>query len=250
MRFGDASMAPPRAVARRSRSLFFPGAALVMLAIMFAGFAPSFYLRFAFVASPLPVHVIIHGLIMTAWQGLYAVQAWLAHAGRISQHRRLGWLGCALAVLAFVSSIQAALLQPARLAAAGTEVPGGITLLVVSSLFGRVSFAVLVGLAIHWRRERAIHARLMYWAALISAAPALAGTRRLGEMLMPVFPTSFPPQLALIWLGWIAILAHDWHEDHRFHPASVIPPIVMLFAVWSVEDWVVLLPTVKAFVEG
>ena len=91
-----ATMAP-RARAIRSEQLFYLVMAAAILVTIFAGFAPSFYLRGAVAPyapmlqlSPL---VLLHGLLFTGWVTLFAVQAGLISAGRTDLHRKLGVLG-------------------------------------------------------------------------------------------------------------------------------------------------------------
>ena len=75
--------------ARRAR-LFYPGLALAMLAVVFVGFAPSYYLKGAIGSRPLPLLFHVHGAAFTAWMLLLVTQAALvASAGWASQEG--GW---------------------------------------------------------------------------------------------------------------------------------------------------------------
>ena len=72
---------------------FFSALALMLLVLVAAGFAPSFYARDWFMpAVPLPPLVRVHGIIGTAWVLLFALQALLVARARVQCHRRGGVL--------------------------------------------------------------------------------------------------------------------------------------------------------------
>ena len=72
------------------RSTFFLIASSLMTLIVFLGFLPSFYLRPYFRDNGLPLHLIVHGVVMTAWQLLFLTQTILVARRRTDLHRRLG----------------------------------------------------------------------------------------------------------------------------------------------------------------
>src|SRR3954471_16425304 len=102
----------PDAWARDRR--FFTGIALAILATVFLGFAPSYYLKLVFgapgvsgvpVLSPL-MHV--HGMIFTAWVVVFVVQTRLVAGRRLALHRRIGYGAAGLAVAMVVVGTLAA----------------------------------------------------------------------------------------------------------------------------------------------
>lgn len=141
-------------------------------------------------------------------------------------------------------------MQPARLAEAGVTLPFPLELLVVGNLFGFALFAGFVTVAIKWRRNSELHKRLIFWACVVTMGPALTGMRNLGEMLAPFFPASLPPEQALVWIAWIALLTHDWLSRRAFHPASIIGGFLILFVQFPVVDWIVAIPAVGAWVQS
>lgn len=221
-----------------------------MTLVVFLGFLPSFYLRPAFRDTPLPLHLIIHGVIMTAWQLLFLTQTILVARRRTDLHRRLGWVGAALAFMVVVTGVHTTLLQPSRLAEAGITLPFPLELLVIGNLFGFVMFAGFVSVAIKWRRDARLHKRLIFWAYVVTMGPSLTAQRSLGEMLAPVFPASLPPEMALVWIAWVALLAHDWLSARKFHPASVMGGFLILFVQFPVVDWIVAIPAVGDWVRS
>jgi hypothetical protein len=89
---------------------FFVAIAIVMVVFMAIGFGPSLYLRPIFgtvdrFGPHLPIHLIAHGVALTAWFVLFAIQTLLVRMGRRDLHRRLGVLGAAVAVAVVVTSV-------------------------------------------------------------------------------------------------------------------------------------------------
>ena len=93
---------------RPDRPLFVIGLLLVLI-IVFAGFAPTFYLKGLFGTPPLSNLLFAHGLIMSIWIALLVVQTVLVEFGRTDLHRRLGVAGVGVAVLLVIVGTAAAL---------------------------------------------------------------------------------------------------------------------------------------------
>ena len=91
------SLATPAPVlpGRRFDHFFFSSMALLMLATVFVGFAPTYYLTGVF-RAPLPSLIIhLHGAAFSCWILLLVTQTSLVSAGRVDIHRRLGIGGTA-----------------------------------------------------------------------------------------------------------------------------------------------------------
>ncbi len=155
---------PRRSVSRRSEHTFYTGMSLLIAAVVFAGFARTYFLRSYFHPESLPLLVELHGLVFTAWILLFIAQTTLVAARRTDIHRRLGWVGAALAatlvVVAWLTALgavrHAVLVGDAEAARAFFAIP-------ISDI---VVFAALVGAAIVYRRESSSHKRLMLLATL------------------------------------------------------------------------------------
>ncbi len=234
----------------RARSRFFLVTAALMTLIVFLGFLPSFYLRPHFRTQPLPLHLIVHGVIMTAWQLLFLAQTILVARRRTDLHRRLGVVGVGLAALVVVTGIVATVLQPARLAEAGVTLPFPVELLVIGNLFGFCLFSGLVAAAFWRRRDAPSHKRLIFWACVVTLGPALTPARDLGAMIAPFFPAMFPPEIALGWIAWIALLLHDWRTVRSFHPVTIIGGFLVLFVQHALVDWFLMMDPVAAWARG
>jgi hypothetical protein len=77
---------------------FYSAMALALLAVVLAGFTPTFFGRAWFAAgAPLRPGVVMHGVIGSAWVLLFALQAALVAGHRVEWHQRLGLLGALFA---------------------------------------------------------------------------------------------------------------------------------------------------------
>ncbi len=213
--------------------MFFTRAAAVMLAGVLIGFAPTFFLRPAYFTDPLPLLLVVHGVAMTAWFLVLAVQAYLAETGRLRWHRPLGWAGTVVAALVVVSSPPViARSVPTGLAAG---LPGfAVSFIFMTGMLRVVFFAAMIVVAIRYRRRRVVHTRALFMASLSNFAPA---TSRMATMLgSNVLLVAF---LYLIPFG-IALAVHDRRTLTRVHPLTswgvaalvliLVLPIGLLFA--------------------
>ena len=166
---------------------FYSGMALFMLALVFIGFAPSFYLRdYIQVPRPNPTltpMVMLHGLAFTAWMLVFLAQTMLVAAGRRDLHIRLGQMGMVLALLLVPLMYMVSVGQVARANQPPFSTPLGWTAI---PLFIIPPFAVLVWLGWRNRRNPQAHKRLMLGAALLMMDPAI-GRLPLGPPVVEVF---------------------------------------------------------------
>ncbi len=157
---------------------FYSGTAIVMALIVFAGFAPTFYLRSAF-GAPVSVTglttitpvVLAHGIAFTAWVVLFVTQTSLIATRNVAVHRRLG-----LASVVLAATMVAVGLPTAFAAAARGSAPAGLEPLVflVVPVFDLVLFVGFFAAAFLRRREKEAHKRLMLL-AYVSILPAAVG---------------------------------------------------------------------------
>lgn len=186
-------------------------AAAVALLFVFAGFAPTFYLKGVYGAPELTTLKFVHGLVMTAWFTLFLVQARLAATGRIAMHRQLGVLGLVVALLV-VTLGTAIAITAARSGSAPIGLPPLVFL--VMPIGEMVVFAVLVTLALALRRRSAYHKRLMLLATLAMLTPAMA------RLPFEFIKAGGPPVIfGLTDLVIIACIAFDTAKNRRLHPA-------------------------------
>jgi len=198
-------------------------------AIVFWGFAPTYYLKAWFETPALSGFVHLHGALMTAWIALFLIQVALFGTGRVKWHRRLGTVGAVLAATIVLVGWRVALSWGAR-ENAHPSGPGPAPLPFMGFLLWvLVSYALLVGTALLLRRRPDYHKRLMLLScfALMSAG---------------VFRLSFPTVPTLDY--WIhggpggvlgldlfpvyLVIAYDTWHHRRLHPAFVGGTLVLV----------------------
>ena len=208
-----AATAPPphRSLASSDRR-FFLSISIVIALVVFAGFAPTYYLRGYYQTEPLRSVFAIHGAVFSAWVVLFVVQAALVSARRTDIHRKLGVVGGVLAALMLVMGYQAAIAAATR----GFSTPGLPPPLVFLAvpMFDLVVFAALVGAALWYRRNPAAHKRLMLLAMLAVITAAIA-------RLPGVLPLGPPAFFGLTDLFLIVGIAWDKWTRGRVHPAYI-----------------------------
>lgn len=211
-------MATP-SVSRRisDRKLYILVAILTPL-IVLAGFARTYYLKGFFSTPELPSRFVhLHGIVMTLWIALFVVQVSLIATKRTRVHQRLGVLGAILALVVFVVGVLTALYAAARLATVSA-----LQFLVIP-LGDMVSFAVLIGLALYYRRRLEIHKRLMLLGALNVLTPAIA--RIPLDFIQNGGPLVF---FGLTDLCLLACVAFDTFKHRRLHPVFLWGSILLI----------------------
>jgi hypothetical protein len=240
---------------RRGGPFFFV-MALIMLTLVVIGFSPTFYLR-GIVKAPVPPgpitpYLIVHGVVMTCWYGLFCVQAFLAMTGRVGWHRQLGLVGAVLALAVLVMGVYVPLHLPARLAGLGVPIEQqlkvGLHGVVIGNLVSMVSFAGLVLAALLLRARRPWHGRLLYATFVLTIAPAFgsAGRRMLDVLISAVFPPWLPVTLLFVLFAFMALAVHDVRTIRRVHPATWVGAgvyvvtlvlVIVLVPVPAMQHW-------------
>ena len=207
----------PRRNRRFAERCFFCAMAAAILATVFVGFAPSFYLKGVVPGTrplfPLTPLVIFHGCAFTGWVVLLAVQTALVTAGRVDLHRRLGLFGAGLAALMVAVGIMTAIYAAKR----GSHPPGTDSLhFLVVPLFDISVFALLVFLGVRARRDPPAHKRLMLLSTLAILTAAVA---RWPLAIMHAGPIAF---FSVSDLFLLPLLAFDLATLGRIHRASLL----------------------------
>jgi hypothetical protein len=202
------------AVTRVAERRFYIGSAIVISALCFAGFARSYYLRAWFGKRALAPILQLHGLIMTAWIVLFAVQIVFIAKQRIQLHRKLGVLGALLAALvvglgAFIVVRDVGRQSPNATAASFWA------LFAAFDGINLILFGGLVFVAVSMRRRSDVHKRLMLLAALSLLPPAL------GRIASHFVPDEREPitKLAVLAGCVVLVLLIDTLRHRRLHPA-------------------------------
>jgi hypothetical protein len=209
------SLRSPAVPGTAAERRFFSAMALAMLATVFVGFAPSFFLRPLFPGWPAPAESIfyVHGVVFAAWIALLVTQALLVSAGRTDLHRRLGVIGAALAVVMVVLGTVAALVA-ARRATGFVGVPVPPLQFLAIPLFDMVLFPCFVALGIAQRRTPQNHKRWMLLATIALLAAAIARW----PVLSGFGPLAF---FGLTDLFVVALAVWDLRTRKRLHPVTL-----------------------------
>jgi uncharacterized membrane protein YozB (DUF420 family) len=212
--------------------LFFVVMACAVMAAVFVGFAPTFYLRGSFVQTrPMSALLHVHGIVFSAWIALFLVQSLLIARGSRRLHRRLGWLGAMIAV-AMVILVLAANVEELRRVNGFPSPPLALSL----SLFDITAFALLVGAALYLRKRADWHKRFMLSATivLLGAPMFRAAANLIGRSDME--RVSIVGTL-LVDAFFVPCLIYDLYTRRRIHPAFAVGFAVALIDQ-TVQVWV------------
>jgi hypothetical protein len=220
------SRQPPFAAPARYEHVFYVGVALVLLALVAAGFTPTFFARDVAALGPLASPVLAHGIAGTVWLLLFATQVALAAKGRVAWHRRLGPAAAAVAAV-FVASGAVVIANLER--SHGAEPLMWRAPHVFTNAAPLTLFALFVAAGV-WQRSRAArHKRLMLLAAVALAPPAIG--RWFAELGM-----------ADLNLGAYAALAFaspvfDWLAHGRAHAISLLGATTLVAVDIATTAW-------------
>jgi uncharacterized membrane protein YozB (DUF420 family) len=213
---------------RASERTFFSGFTVLMAAVVFAGFARTYYLRplvpTTALAGQLPVTRLIHvhALLFSGWMVLLVVQARLVATRNLALHRRLGAASVALAVLMVGVGTVTALHAVGR----GVSPPGlDARRFLVVPLFALLVFAILYGTAILERRNPQAHKRLMLLATIGLLPPALA------RWLIFYLGLGAPVVLGATTLFLVPLVVWDLRTRGRLHPATLWGGLFVVLSV-------------------
>jgi hypothetical protein len=197
-------------------------AAILTPIIILAGFARTYYLKGLFNTPAIPSRLVhLHGLVMTLWVVLFVTQVSLVATRRTKTHQRLGILGAVLAALVIVVGTLTGLYAAARGSSPG---PPALQFLIVP-LGDMLVFAVLIGLALYFRRQLQTHKRLMLLAAVNLLTPAIA--RIPVGFIERGGPLAF---FGLTDLCLLACVAFDTFKHRRLHPVFLWGTLLVILS--------------------
>ena len=130
-------------------------------------------------APELPLYVVAHGALATAWLVLFLVQTLLISSGRRAVHQKLGVGGLFVAAGVVVSGVNALFLGiPRLIALADPPDPSIVIAEQLPSFTGDLGtfmvFAMAVGGAAYFRRRPETHKQLILLASMTLITPAIA----------------------------------------------------------------------------
>ena len=214
----DHVVAAPAARERR----FYLGMSLAVFMVVFAGFAPSYYLKSlthlthyptgALISPTLPLVLHVHAAVLSLWLLLLLVQTTLVAAGRTDLHRRLGIAGASLLPVILALGVITAIRGGRDGWNPGGPFADSLEFMIVG--LGDITiFTGFVAAGLYCRRQPDIHKRLMILGALGGLMwPAI--TR------MPYVAPHTPAMFALLLALLAALPIHDYMTVRRIHPVT------------------------------
>jgi hypothetical protein len=163
-------MATAMAVRQKPRTddIFFTGMTLLILLVVFLGFAKSYFLA-GMLGAKLPnILVHIHGALFVTWTLLLLLQTTLVATGKVKLHTTLGVCGFVLIPVMVVVAVLTLFDSIRR-----NGVAVAPELLLVGDLVELGLFAALTCWALLARRDSASHKRLMVLGTLAMLGPAI-----------------------------------------------------------------------------
>lgn len=199
---------------------FFISLALVMLLVVCAGFLPSI-VHETERRAPLSALAAAHGFVFVLWLIIFALQSRLVASGRVAVHRRLGMFA---AVFVLPLMVILGYATTAAMVRRGFDLSGDLRIEhdpLYESVFPFVDlfvFAMLITMAVAYRRRPEIHRRLMLFGniALMGAPLAhfIGHVPRLAAMPAAII-------LVPISLFLIAAIAREFRTAGKVHPLTV-----------------------------
>lgn len=196
---------------------FFAGMAVVMAGVVFAGFAPTFYLSHALDGPALTPLAQVHGVVFSFWVLLFIVQPMFILTGRFASHRWLGTAGGVLAALMVVVGMATGIAAASRGFAPGG---GDARSFLIIPLGGIAVFGATVATAIAFRHSPDVHKRLMLIANVSLLDPAIA---RMPFEFLAVHPLI---SFGLSCLVIVALALYDFATLGRVHRATWVGGLV------------------------
>ncbi|MFL6231359.1 MAG: hypothetical protein ACJ741_21500 [Pyrinomonadaceae bacterium] len=211
----------PTGIAGRQRERFFYiGIAIVIVGVVFGGFARTYFLRPYFTTRALMPLLHLHGIVFTSWLVLYFTQTILVAAKRTDIHRRLGVAGAVLAVLMVLIGTITAIIRAQQGATPSEQIPPLVHLVV--PLADMLVFAILIGAGFYFRRRPDVHKRLMLLATISILTAAIA---RLPFAFLKAGPPAF---FGITDLFIAACFIYDITTRRRVHRATALGGLLIV----------------------
>ena len=149
-----------------TRSKFYLGMSALLLFFVIVGFSRSLFLKTWFEIPDLPIHLNIHGAVLTCWFFLALAQPLLIRRHQVKLHRKVGVAGIFLAVAVVLTGVMTLVHRDFPNM---DEMPhrAGPNLASLLMFLTCVIFGVLL------RRRSEAHKRLMLLASIPIVSPAL-----------------------------------------------------------------------------
>ena len=213
--------------------VFVIGLMLIASAVIFAGFARTYYLNAFFAHRSLTGAVHLHGFLFSTWFVLLFVQMTLIAKRRIDLHRRVGYIGAFLA-LSMVIVAMIVIIHAARYGTLAKPPGLPIANFLVVPFFDVIVFATLAGAGLYFRTRPQVHKRLMILATL--------GILTAGLARIPLDFIRNRDISTIFLMGDVVALiyiVHDTLTSKRLHPACLFGGLLIVLSVpfrFTIDD--------------
>lgn len=227
----------PRTAGRRAShgERFFVVVTIAATAVVFAGFARTYYLKTLFPMPAFPSLFHIHGALFSAWMLLLLAQVSLVASGRARLHRRVGLAGQLLVVPMLVTGMLVAIAAARGQAPISAAVArGDLTMpglelppleAIVIPLMTLLLFAVFAGAGLAYRHTRDTHKRFMMLATIAILPPAI------GRATITVLGVANPALFfGTTGLFVVAMVLYDRRSRGRVHPVTLWGGVALMLS--------------------
>ncbi|MCB0851369.1 MAG: hypothetical protein KDD63_03935 [Bacteroidetes bacterium] len=203
---------------------------ILLLVIIFIGFAPSFFLRPINYEEPLPGYLTIHGIASTLWFVIIVLQSFWAQTKRIHLHRKLGVIFSYLTPIITFSGlwvvyhrIQTYFDQTVEKTPESIAFQLKESMLIWGDILLLVSFGVLAWLGYRNRHRFPFHKRYMLVSSVMLAPPALVRIGKFEFLQIGNNPglSGSLYSVAIPILLLLSLLVYDRYRLKKMHPVSI-----------------------------
>jgi hypothetical protein len=206
-------------VSRSSDRVFFGVMTGVAFAVIFVGFARTFFLKPLFDTPALEPPVLVHAVVATLWPLLAISQVLLIRARNYQLHRTLGMVGVVVAALLVITIFAVIIGKPRPTEAARA--------LIIIPMYHMALFPLLVAAGIRFRREAASHKRLMYIATSLAV---FTGMRRL-MTLLDIATSPYQTVMVTVAVLLLPLFVYDAFTLRRIHPVTWVGTLLVLAVI-------------------
>ncbi|MFY9844072.1 MAG: hypothetical protein ACLP0H_17595 [Terriglobales bacterium] len=139
---------------------FYFSMSLLFAALVVWGFSRTINGSLIHATPPRPLLLWIHGAIFASWVAFFIAQSTLVRVHKVNWHRFFGWFGAGLATVMVPLGVAIAIVM-ARFDTAQLHLSDADAFLAIP-FYGMTAFAVIIALAIYWKKRPEFHRRLMF----------------------------------------------------------------------------------------
>ena len=139
---------------------FYFGMSLVIAAVVIYGFSQTVNQNLFHPAIPRPLLLWVHGAAFSSWVAFYILQSALVRTHNVRLHRTLGWFGVGLGALMVPLGFAVSTIM-GRFDVHVLHEPG-VEAFLIAPYYDMIMMAVILSLAIAWRKKPDLHRRLLF----------------------------------------------------------------------------------------